>query len=153
MFFMGCLCIFFVNSVCFWLTDGKPMQPVIWGNDSPIVDKKDISNDSIWQWSQTFSTKSEWILHLPQPENYNTSLSYVMALIQIAINRTLWMLAVIALVYMLYCGAMVFFSGADDKNASKGKKWIYTAWIALAWIWLSRFIISAIIWFINLIAK
>ena len=122
-------------------------------DDTPIVNWTWVEDDSsISQWSSIFSNKLAGIIHVPQSNEYDTSLWYVLALIQIAINRLLWMLAFVALVYMLYNGFLVFTSGSDDKNASKGKKWISTAAIALAWIGLSWLIISAIIWLINNIA-
>jgi len=116
---------------------------------SPTVSNEEV--EDIGGWSKAASDKVLWIIKVPQPDNYSTSLSYVMALIQIAINWVLWLLSFVALIYMLYCGFLVFSSGSDDKNAQKGRKWIKTAAIALAWIGLSRLIISAIIWIINLI--
>ena len=118
---------------------------------SPQIEGEEI--EKINEWWKTFSDKLGWILQLPQKEDYTTSLWYVTTLIQVLINWLLWILSFVALVYMLYNGFLVFSSGSDDKNASKGKKWISTAAIALAWIWLSWLIISAMIRFINNIAS
>lgn len=118
---------------------------------SPQIEGEEITK--IDEWWKTFSDKLGWILQLPQKEDYPTSLWYVTTLIQVLINWLLWILSFVALVYMLYNGFLVFSSGSDDKNASKGKKWISTAAIALAWIWLSWLIISAMIRFINNIAS
>ncbi len=118
---------------------------------SPQIEGEEI--EKINEWWKTFSDKLGWILQLPQKEDYPTSLWYVTTLIQVLINWLLWILSFVALVYMLYNGFLVFSSGSDDKNASKGKKWISTAAIALAWIWLSWLIISAMIRFINNIAS
>lgn len=134
------------------LNNWQGIQKNFDADSRPIVDNEDIST-SVEQWSHKFSTKLEWILQLPEKNEYETSLGYVMSLIQISINRLLWILAFIALVYMLYCGFLVFSSGSDDKNASKGKKWISTAAIALAWVGLSWLIISAMIRFINLVSS
>ena len=115
--------------------------------DKPSFSWEDISNNTgliAWAW-QTFTDKLNWIIHIPSPSEYETTLWYVMRLIQVAINRLLWILSFIALIYLLYCGFLVFSSWADDKNAQKGKKWITTAAIALAWIGLSWLIISAMI--------
>lgn len=114
---------------------------------SPQIESKKI--EDIDEGSVTFSDKLKWILHLPEKEEYESSLSYVITLIQIAINWIVWMLSTVALVYMLYCWFLVFTSWSDDKNATKGKKWLSTAAIALAWIWISRLIISAMIRFIT----
>ena len=94
-----------------------------------------------------------WIIHIPQPNEFETKLWYVMKLIQIAVNRLLWILSLVALIYMLYCWFLVFSSWSGDKNAQKGKKWIGTAATALAWIWLSWLIISIMIRFITNIAN
>ena len=118
---------------------------------SPQIEWEEI--EKINEWWKSFSDKLGWILQLPQKKDYATSLWYVTTLIQVLINWLLWILSFVALVYMLYNGFLVFSSGSDDKNASKGKKWISTAAIALAWIWLSRLIISAMIRFINNIAS
>ena len=134
-----------------WLKNLWPENPTFDGGSEPEMWGQWI--DDINQWSKTFTDKLGWILHLPQKDDYPTSLWYVMALIQISVNRLLWILAFIALVYMLYCGFLVFSSWSDDKTAAKGKKWISTAAIALAWIWISWLIISAIIRFINNISN
>ena len=141
----------FVINLWYCLPTWQPIQTPFEAESSPIIDDKEIEN--INEWWKTFSDKLEWILRLPQKNDYATSLWYVTSLIQISINWLLWILAFVALVYMLYCGFLVFSSWSDDKNASKGKKWISTAAIALAWIWLSWLIISAMIRFINIIAS
>ena len=137
----------FVNA----LPDGQPVKDSKYTtHDGKIWDVNvSAENDPIAAWSNITSQKVSGIIQLPQPENYQTSLWYAMALIQIAINWLLWMLASIALVYMLYCGFLIFLPWSDDKNTDKGKKWIKTAAIAIAWIGLSWLIISAMIWFIN----
>lgn len=140
--------IFVIN---LWYGFGLRIWPVTenfaW-DSSPVVNDQDIEN--INEWWETFSRKLDGILWLPQKDDYATSLWYVTTLVQVLINWLLWILAFVALVYMLYCGFLVLFSWSDDKNASKGKKWISTAAIALAWIWLSWLIVSAMIWFINI---
>ena len=122
-----------------------------WNDDStPVVSGNNV--EEISQWSNSFSERLKWIVYLPEPWNYSTSLWYAIALIQLLVNRILWMLAFIALIYMLYCGFLVLSAWSDDGNAGKGKKWISNAAIALAWIWLSWLIVSVIIWFIRLVA-
>ena len=127
-----------------------PIQAQFWWDSTAIMDGEKV--DDIDQWSHWFATESlKWIIKLPQKSEYTTSLGYVMAMIQIAINWLLWMLAFIALVYMIYCGFLVFSSWSDNKNATKGKKWIWTAAIALAGIGISWLFISMILRFINYI--
>ena len=116
----------------------------------PTVDEE-LAED-IDSGSKMLSDKVLWIITVPKPDDYGTSLSYILALVQVSINWALWLLSFVALIYMLYCGFLVFSSGSEDKNAQKGKKWIKTAVIALAWIGLSRLIISAMIWLITNVA-
>ena len=124
-------------------------------DSTPTINSQEESQEieGINQWSKTFSDKLEWILRLPQKSDYPTSLWYVTSLIQITINWLLWILASVVLVYMLYCGFLILSSWSDDKNVSKGKKWISSAAITIAGVGLSWFVISAMIWFINLISK
>ena len=133
-----------------WLTTWPKTSEFQW-DSTAIMDEKPV--DDINEWSHWFTEHLQWILHLPQKDDYPTSLWYVMSLIQISINWLLWILAFIALIYMIYCGFLVFSSWSDDKNAAKGKKWISTAAIALAWIGISWLIISVIIRFITNIAR
>jgi hypothetical protein len=146
-----CIMLWLNYSFADGLRIGQPVRITYSGSD-PVISWNDVENNSISQWSNLFSNWLRWIIHIPQSDEYPTSLWYVIALIQIAINRLLWILAFVALIYMIYNWFLVFTSGSDDKNASKGKKWIWTAAIALAWIWLSWLIISIILWFINNIA-
>lgn len=144
------LSVFGLLIINFWYWDVPSLWPKIdkfnW-DSAPVIDSQEITD--INEWSKTFSDKLWWILHLPQKNEYTTSLWYITSLIQISINWLLWILAFVALVYMLYCWFLVFSSWSEEKNASKGKKWISTAAIALAWIGLSWLIVSVIIRFIN----
>lgn len=141
------LWFYFSYTPCLWLSDWSPRLPDINSDSTTKVNNN--PTESIDQWSHLISEKLKWILQLPKPETYNTWLWYVLALIQIAINRLLWMLALVALIYMIYCGFLVLTAWFDEKKASTGKKWISTSAIALAWIGLSRLIVSAIIRFIT----
>lgn len=109
----------------------------------PTIDNTNISKDNpIRSWSKVMWDKSVWILHLPQPGEYETWLSYALALIQYAINRILAMLSLVTLIFIIYNWFLVLSSGADNKNATKWKKWLATAGIAIAWIAISWLIIS-----------
>ena len=109
--------------------------------------------EAIPQWIAQKTNRFEWILQFPERSDYTTSLWYALSLIQISINWILGILATISLTYMLYCWFLVFSSWTDDKNASKGRKGISTASIALAWIGLSWLVVSAMIWFISNISQ
>lgn len=148
------LIIFFIN-VSYgarWLSyPGAPQNPI--EVPTPEISWEKIDVDPIPAGWHTLAWYLNWIIHIPQPSEYETTLWYVMKLIQVAINRVLWMLSFVALIYMLYCWFLVFSSWSGDKNAQKGKKWISTAAIALAWIGLSWLIVSAMIWFITIWSK
>lgn len=160
MFLFGIILVFwfslqFTNWLClerdhcndgFSQEDYRPSTPKMSGDE--ISGEDPISSGSKIMWD-----KSVWIIHLPRVTDYNTELWYFLALIKIAINWILGILASVALVYMLYCWFLVLSSWSDDKNVSKGKKWIRTAAVAIAWIWLAWLIISAMIWFIRVITK
>ncbi len=138
------ICINFLYNPCLWeLSDWNPIIPNMKTESTTTIDEQETIEIS--QWSHRISRKIKWILRLPEPENYTTWLWYVTTLIQIAINRLLSLLGFIALVYMIYCGFLILSSWNNDTNASKGKKGISTAALALAWIGLSRLIVSAII--------
>lgn len=136
----------------------NPIQDTFDWDSTPTIDNEQIEKINEWsetinKWSKRFSDKLSGIIKLPQKDDYPTTLWYVTTLIQIAINWLLWILATVVLIYMLYCGFLVLSSWSDDKNVSKGKKWISNAVITIAGIGLSRLIISAMIWFINIISK
>lgn len=128
-----------------------PIQPTFEWDSTAKIGGEVV--DDIDKWSKSFTDKLGWIIHLPKKSDYINSLNYVMDMIQIAINWLLWMLAFIALVYMIYCGFLIFSSWSDNKNATKGKKWIWTAAIALTWIGVSWLIISMILRLIDYVTK
>lgn len=143
----------FNSQYALWLPNGMPRdhEEFRWSQNKERssewkIDDTEISGvDNIWSWSKAISDKSLWILHLPQSADYENELWYVIALIQIAVNRTLGMLSFATLIYILYNWFLILSSGSDSKNAEKWKKWIKSATIALIWIGLSRLIISIII--------
>ena len=163
LFLLGIMVIFWFNlQFTQWLWDWYPRdhhnehQWAQWtGRDStPSVDEEEISEtDPIWSWSYVIWKKSKWILHLPQASEYKTELWYALALIKIAVNWILWMLAFIAVIYTLYCWSLILSSWSDDKSAEKWKKWIKSAAIAIAWIGLAWLIISAMIRFIKVLSE
>lgn len=133
-----------------WLRIGPISYTFSWDSTPKVDDDKIININSWWK---TFSDKLGWILHIPQKDDYSTSLWYVISLVQITINWLLWLLASVVLIYMLYYGFLVLSAWSDDKNVSKGKKWISNATITIVGIGLSWLVISAIIRFINMISK
>ena len=159
LFLLGIITVFWFNFQFVQWLPIRDSTKVIYGQreerpTNPAIDETGINNtDPTWQWSKIIWDKTLWILHLPQANNYETELWYFLALIKIAVNWILWILAFVVLIYLLYCGFQVLSAWDDDKWVSAWTKWIKKAAIAIAWIWLSWLIISAMIRFINNIAS
>ena len=81
-------------------------------------------------------------------ETHSGAMDSTMRLIQIIINYALWILAFIALVYLIYSGFLMLTATGNDKQYDKGKAWIKVAAIALIGIGLSWLIVSLILRFI-----
>lgn len=149
-----CVCLI-VGLLGFALSFSNARSRFWTGPTAPqVTDPKfsgEVITGKIGDWTYDETDKLQWILKLPEKSDYTTRLWYALKLIQISINWILGILSTIALIYMLYCGFLVFSSWAGD-NAKKGKKWISTAAIALAWIGLSWLIISAMVWFIGIVS-
>ena len=154
---LACLFIWFLIFVPNF-SDARSIfkQPDWYQHQEQKVDPAKLDDDemsSIEEWIHYENSKQEWVLQFPQKENYSTTLWYAIRLIQVSINRALWILATVALIYMLYCWFLVLSSWADGKNAQNGKKWIKTAAIALAWIGLAWLIVSVMIRFITMLTS
>lgn len=104
--------------------------------------------------AQAMADPIDGIITTPEPiADHETALNRTIHLIQVAINRLLWILTAVSLIYMLYCGFQIFTSGADDAWTKKWKQWIKNAAVALAGVGLSWLIVSAILRFIEHIAS
>ena len=73
-----------------------------------------------------------------------------MTVIKKMINYALWMLALVALVYLIYHGFLILTAAGDDAQYKKGLAWAKYAAIAIAGIWASWVLVSAIFWLIAL---
>lgn len=104
--------------------------------------------------SRTLAQKIVGIISTPEPiTDHETALNRTIHLIQITINRLLWILATVALIYMLYSGFQIFTSGDSDSGAKKWRQGLKNSAVALAGIGLSWLIVSAILRFINNVAS
>jgi len=74
-----------------------------------------------------------------------------MDVIKNIINYALWMLSLIALVYLIYHGFLIVTAAGDDTQYKKWLSWVKYAAIAIAGIGASWFIVSAIFWLLALI--
>jgi hypothetical protein len=134
-----------------WLSIPRDHRTSSWSvwkdrdSDWKIDGEKISTVDPMWHWRKVVDDMDEWIITLDQPSDYDTWLWYALTLVQIAVNRTLGMLAFVTLVYMVYNWFLVLSAWSNDKNVDKGKKWIKNAIIAIVWIALAWLVISAII--------
>lgn len=120
--------------------------------ETPKIDNQELDGDTD-KWISRFDSLINWIIHPSNDYKYDSKLKNVTSLIQITINRLLWILSLVALVYVLYCGFSIFSAWSDDGKVKKWKKWLTTAAIAIAWIWLSWLIVSLMLWFINILTQ
>lgn len=110
-------------------------------------------SDPIRDWASQIvnpkdeTTKLEWILSNEKDEAITThddAVYKTMGIIKNIINRALWLLSFIALLYLIYHGIIMLTAAGDEWKFKKWLKWIKYAAIALAGIWLSWFIVSFI---------
>ena len=101
-----------------------------------------------WQWDITY-----WLVWTDQAiDDYNIALTKILTVIQNVVNRALWILWLIALIYLIIHWFMILTAAGDDSKQKKWLKWVKLAFIALAWIWLSWIIVSFILWLINILS-
>lgn len=106
-----------------------------------------ISDIIIWEgWSSQIS----WLVWTDDEiTEYSIAMRKIMKVIQNVVNYFLWILWVVALIYLIIHWFMILTAAGDDSKMKKWLKWVKNAFIAIAWIWLSRLIISFILWLIN----
>lgn len=82
--------------------------------------------------------------------SHQNAQSKVMDVIKNIINYALWMLAFVALIYLVVHGFMIVTAGGDDAQYKNGLKGIKYAVIAIVGVGASWLIVSAIFWLIAL---
>lgn len=107
--------------------------------------------DPIREWAYNVIHSSddeyrvEWIVKEDNPiETHWEALGDTMQIIRNAVNRALWMLSLVALIYIIIQWLIILTAAGDD---NKQKKWIAgikRAWLAILWIGVSRFIVTFI---------
>jgi len=75
----------------------------------------------------------------------------IINILNIIINYTLGLLAMVALIYLIYHGILILTAAGDEERFNSGLQWIKYAAIALGGIWLSWFIVSLIFYIIDFI--
>jgi len=126
-------------------------------NDQQVLNTEDI-NDPLRDGAYNTINPLSWVgvlsgvVWIGDPiSSHQNAQSKVMDVIKNMINYALWMLTLIALVYLIYHGFLILTASGDDTQYKKGLAGIKYAAIAIAGIGASWLIISAIFWLIALI--
>ena len=109
--------------------------------------------DPIREWAYQVIHSSDWKHQLSwlidqEITNHDTALTKTLDIINNIINYALWVLSLIALIYLILHWFMMITAWWDDARYKQWLDWLKHAAIAIAGIWLSRFIISFIFWVI-----
>lgn len=128
---------------------------------STVLNWAEVIWDPIRQWiawvvkSPNWEYMLEWIVdgNKEYINSHEDALTRTLQIIKNAINWALWVLALVALIYILIMWFMMLTAAGDDSRHKKWLSWIKRAAIAIAWIWLSRFIVTFIFWVIRGIAS
>ena len=125
-------------------------------NEQQVLDTENI-NDPLREWAYNIISPEGWNVmsgiasandEISSHENAQTK---VMNVIKNIINYALSMIALIALVYLIYHGFLILTAAGDDTQYKKGLKGLKYAAIAMGGIGVSRLIVSAIFWLLALI--
>ena len=99
-----------------------PWVPVV---EEQVYTKPDFDSDTGWWWKQALT----WV--------------------KLIINRVLWLLALIALIVLIYTGVMMLINARDSKKVEEWYGVVRNVAIALVFIWVSWLVVSFIFWAIG----
>ncbi len=156
--------LFIINSI--FLLNNTFGQLELW-NTSSILNTNIDSTIDTNIWGSTIGNPiREWAYQIVHSDDWNyiiewivdsdteitahsTALDRTLGIIKRIINWALWLLSLVALVYLIVHWFMIITAAWDDTKYKKWMKWIKNAAIAIWGIWLSWFIISFIFRIIN----
>lgn len=125
-------------------------------NDQQILNTQNI-NDPLRDGAYNIISPVSWTGTLSgvlgvgdKISSHQNAQNKTMDVIKNMINYALWMLALVALVYLLYHGFLILTAAGDDTQYKKGLSGIKYAAIAIAGIGASWLVVSAIFWLIAL---
>lgn len=136
------------------LFDGKRN---IWADDPDCVigqDMRDITVSPIEQGAWNPWTNLAGDAFTNQGEVLTDSedaWTMAMNLIRGIVNYALWLIALVALLYLLYHGFLALTAGTNNEKMQQGLSGIKYAWMALAGVAVARFLISIVIFVLDLI--
>lgn len=100
-----------------------------------------------WWWDDTGILWLVWTDN--EIQDNDQAFASILKLVQNIVNYTLWIVSLVALIYIIIHWIIMLTAAGDDWKFKKWLKWIKNAAVALAWIWFSRIIISFILRLIN----
>lgn len=144
----------------FWYFYRWNINTIYNNNEWQAINTELWQNETIWdplrQWAYNIIHASndeyivEWIVKEDNPiETHVEAMWDTIQIIRNAVNRALWMLALVALVYILIQWFIILTAAGDDNKQKKWLAGIKRAWLAIIWIGLSRFIVTLIFWIIR----
>lgn len=143
LFLLILICMLWVSFGRYWFdTD----------SDTYTRDREDVVGEIEWEalrewaddiWSDLSGVAYEDI------EDSEQAQSSTVDYITVIVNYFLWILSLVALVYLLYHGFLMVTAAWDDEKYKKWWAWIKYATIALIWIGVSWFFISLLIYLVE----
>lgn len=120
-------------------------------SDSDVVNTSLVWTDPLREWASNPWTKLRNTINIPI---YNTSQAKneTLNLIKGIMNYALWLLWLVALVYLIVHWFIMITAAWNDEKYKKWFQWIKYWTIALIGIWISWFVVSLILYLINEIA-
>lgn len=107
--------------------------------------------DPIREWaynvihSSTGEYRVEWIVKENDPiKTHWEALWDTLQIIKNTVNWALWMLSLVALIYIIIQWFIILTAAGDDNRQKKWISGIKRAWLAIVWIGVSRFIVTFI---------
>lgn len=119
------------------LTDGNPIRDGIYNLIQDSQDQNNVIANIIGNGAEI--------------GDHTSAQNQTFQIINNFINYALWLVAMIALIYLLYHGFLMITAAGDEEQYGKWLQWIKYAGIALAGIGVSRFVVSLIFYLIQLI--
>ena len=183
MYYLFYYCQFMKKNICYILISAFLFSwfLMLWGNTFSLFDlwntstiltrdSTDVLDTTLWsanedisdplrQWSFTIIhstswTTVDWIVWSDnQIQTHSEAMVDTLQVVKNIINKLLWFLALITLIYIIIHWIMILLSWSKDDQFKKWVKWIKKAIIAIVWIWLSRFVVSLIFWLIRWITS
>ena len=135
--------------------------PVFVDGDTVITDNPDQvigaeirnSDDPIRDGSYIIWENTDGIYNAEELTDTGTSREKTTNFIKGIVNYALWILGLIALIYMMYHGFLTLTAGADEEKYKKWREGVRYAAIALAGIGVAWFVVSGVFWLVYQFTK